>query len=135
MNRRQFFGMTAAAVVAAGLPLSVLPNRTIFLPPRGGLWLPRMRQIEQYLINNDSLAMRWDMAWITLRGTKEQAYLLEEPGISGLEQISIDPATLAAMKENKREFARQVLAKKVPLGARVIEVPIPTGIGVWAAQV
>lgn len=63
MNRRQFFGMTAAAVAAAGLPALVLPERTIFLPPRTG-WFPeklRMREIQQYLINNDSLATRWDV--------------------------------------------------------------------------
>lgn len=40
MNRRQFFGMTAAAVAAAGLPALVLPERTIFLPPRTG-WLSK----------------------------------------------------------------------------------------------
>jgi hypothetical protein len=136
MNRRQFFGMTAAAVIAAGLPLSVLPERTIFLPPRGGLWLPpRMRQIEQYLINDDSLRMRWDMAWITLGGKMEQAYLLEEPSTSGLEQVSMDASTFAALKGHRREFARECLARKIPPGARVIEVPIPKGIGVYAAHV
>jgi hypothetical protein len=36
VNRRQFFGMTAAAVAAAGLPAFVLPRKTIFLPPKGG---------------------------------------------------------------------------------------------------
>lgn len=39
MNRRQFFGMTAAAVAAAGLPLCLLPERKIFLPPRQK-WVP-----------------------------------------------------------------------------------------------
>lgn len=135
MNRRQFFGMSAAAVVAAGLPLSVLPERTIFLPPRGGIWLPRMRQIEQYLINDDSLRMRWDMAWVTLGGKIETAYVLEEPGTTGIEQVSGDPRTLAALKEHRREFARECLARKVPIGARIIEVPIPKGIGVYAAHV
>lgn len=94
-----------------------------------------MRQIEQYLINDDSLRMRWDMAWITLAGEKQQAYLLEEPGTTGLEQINSDPATLAALREHRREFAREYLARKIPLGARVIEVPIPRGIGVYAAHV
>lgn len=135
MNRRQFFGMTAAAVIAAGLPLSVLPERTIFLPPHGGLWLPRMRQIEQYLINDDSLRMRWDMAWVTKEGIKEQAYLLEEPGMSGLEAVSMSAADSKRMKDCHREFARECLARKVPRGARIIEVPIPKGIGVYAAQV
>lgn len=135
MNRRHFFGMTAAAVIAAGLPLSVLPDRTIFLPPTGGIWLPKMRQIEQYLINDDSLLMRWDMAWITKEGKTEQAYLLEEPGMTGLEAISMSAADSKRMKDFHREFARGCLMRKVPPGARVIEVPIPKGIGVYAAHV
>jgi hypothetical protein len=134
MNRRHFFGMTAAAVVAVGLPLSVLPERTIFLPPNGGVWLPKMRQIEQYLINDDSLRMRWDMAWVTADGQREQAYLLEEP-MSGLEQIGMGPGELALLKQHRREFARECLTRKVPRGARIIEVPIPRGIGVYAAHV
>jgi hypothetical protein len=63
MNRRKFFGMTIAAVAAAGLPALVLPERTIFLPPRAG-WFPealRMREVQQYLINTDTLATRWDV--------------------------------------------------------------------------
>lgn len=63
MNRRQFFGMSAVAVAAAGLPALVLPERSIFLPPRTG-WFPeklRMREVQQYLINTDSLATRWDV--------------------------------------------------------------------------
>lgn len=63
MNRRHFFGMTLAAVTAAGLPTLVLPERSIFLPPRTG-WFPeklRMREVQQYLINTDTFATRWDV--------------------------------------------------------------------------
>lgn len=135
MNRRQFFGMTAAAVVAAGLPLSVLPERTIFLPPHGGVWLPRMRQIEQYLINIDAYRMRWDMSWVTRSGQKEQAYVLEDPAPTGLDGIRMDLDTLDALRAQRREQTREYLARQVPFGARVIECPIPKGIGVYAAQV
>lgn len=66
MNRRQFFGMSAAAVALAGLPAIVLAERKFFLPPRGG-WIERglvMREIQQYLINDDSMPMRYDSAWM-----------------------------------------------------------------------
>ena len=65
MNRRQFFGMTATALAAAGLPLALLPEKTIFLPPANG-WPQtplRMREIRQYVINNDTMPMRYDVAW------------------------------------------------------------------------
>lgn len=39
MNRRKFFGMSVAALTAAGLPLALLPERTMFMPPRFG-WRP-----------------------------------------------------------------------------------------------
>ena|SRR6185437_16836595 len=105
MNRRQFFGMSAAAVALAGLPAIVLPERKIFLPPRGG-WFPayRMREVEQYLINNDSLAMRWDMAWI-LDGEYVQHYVLEEPSAAELLAAGGEQPFLA----ERREFARKML--------------------------
>ena len=62
MNRRHFFGMTAAALIGAGLPLSLLPERSIFLPPRGG-WYPsdlRMREVIQYSVLDDKLFVRHD---------------------------------------------------------------------------
>ena len=62
MNRRHFFGMTAAALIGAGLPLSLLPERSIFLPPREG-WYPSdfvMREVIQYMINADAHAVRHD---------------------------------------------------------------------------
>lgn len=58
MNRRHFFGMTAAAVAMAGLPSMVLPEKTIFLPPRWG-WKPAqlgagyMREMQQFCIDED----------------------------------------------------------------------------------
>jgi hypothetical protein len=62
VNRRHFFGMTAAALIGAGLPLSLLPERSVFLPPREG-WYPSdfvMREVIQYDINGDALAIRHD---------------------------------------------------------------------------
>lgn len=42
MNRRGFFGLLGAAVIAPLVPVPdlLLPTRTIFLPPRGG-WIAR----------------------------------------------------------------------------------------------
>lgn len=61
MNRRKFFGLTAATVAALGLPEIVLPERQIFLPPRNG-WYGnlRMREVDQYVINLDAVMRRYD---------------------------------------------------------------------------
>lgn len=80
MNRRQFFGMSAAAVALAGLPALVLPERSIFLPPRFG-WQPYklgdgyMREVEQYVINTDSLAYRYDAVGADLWGREVQFHV------------------------------------------------------------
>lgn len=133
MNRRQFFGMTVAAVVAAGLPLSVLPEKTIFLPPRGGLWTPlRIREVEQYIINNDSLAMRWDVAW-ELNGERGQAYSTVSP-LSGLEYTAMSEAERLKYREWHREMARQHLARFIPAGAKPFPPKLPNGL-VYAAHV
>lgn len=73
MNRRDLFKsiMGTAAISAGGIAL-VESTATIFLPPRQGWWQPelRMREVQQYLINTDELAMRYDMAWAVLGGVK-----------------------------------------------------------------
>lgn len=58
MNRRQFFGMTAAALAGYGLSELLLPRRTLFLPPAEG-WVTNdyahVRYAKQYTILNDSI--------------------------------------------------------------------------------
>lgn len=66
MDRRGFFKILAATAAAAiVLPEIWTPSKTIFLPPRQGWWQPPMimREVQQYLINTNELAMRYDMAW------------------------------------------------------------------------
>lgn len=66
MDRRGFFkALAGTALAAAVLPEIWTPTKAIFLPPRLG-WFQtplRMREVQQYLINTDSLAMRYDVAW------------------------------------------------------------------------
>jgi hypothetical protein len=62
MNRRKFFGMTVAALTAAGLPLTLLAEKSIFLPPSCG-WYPsdlRMREVIQYSVIDDKLFIQHD---------------------------------------------------------------------------
>ncbi len=130
MNRRQFFGMTAAAVAAAGLPALVLPERTTFLPPRLGWFQPpmRMREVQQYFINEDALAMRWDMAWITALGEYEQHYYALSTPRPWTEGIPEELRTLV------REDVRAELIAKIPRGARMVELELPRTVH-WAAYV
>lgn len=134
MNRRHFFGMTVAAVVAAGLSPLVLPDRTVFLPPRGG-WLQKpwqIREVEQYLINNDSLAMRWDIAWITPDGEYAQYYVLEEP-ISGLQATQLGSEGIRKLRETLREAARVHMIAKIPRGSKAVQLKLPPTV--YAAYV
>lgn len=80
MNRRQFFGMTAAAVAAAGLSPLLLPEKIIFLPPRWG-WKPSqlgsgyMRQVSQYMINRDEFCWRYDALARDIWGKEHQHFV------------------------------------------------------------
>ena len=99
MNRRQFFGMTVAAVAAAGLPALVLPEKKLFLPPRDG-WFQtpmRMREIRMYCINDDSLPTRFDAVWIDRGGERHQRWV-QFPPISGLEALQ-DPQIYDRQRE------------------------------------
>lgn len=109
MNRRHFFGMTLAAVAAAGLSPLVLPERTIFLPPRTG-WFPeklRMREVQQYLINTDTLATRWDVLITAGDGDHYQV-------TQSIDHWIKDPVERADF----REFVRRGMTRKLDALAR-----------------
>jgi hypothetical protein len=81
MNRRKFFGMTLAGLAAAGLPAILMPEKTLFLPPKYG-WKPhligdfQMREVCQYLINLDELlSWRYDAIGRDIWGTDHQLYV------------------------------------------------------------
>lgn len=118
--------MTAAAVAAAGLPALVLPEKTIFLPPRGGWWAPqlRLREVEQYTINDDALWLRYDAAWETLLGDRVQAYCGPFP-LSGLDAIHLGEEGMLKYRQECAEQARVVLARMKPFGGRQVELPLP----------
>lgn len=128
MNRRQFFGMTAAAVASAGLPALVLPDKTIFLPPRGGWWAPhlRLREVEQYTINDDALWLRYDAAWKTLLGERVQVYCEPFP-LSGLDALYLSEEGMLEYRRECAEQARITLAKMKPFAGIQVELPLYNG--------
>lgn len=73
MNRRDLFKFAGLGAAALLVPT------TYFLPPSGG-WIQRLkiRKTEQYLINLDAMAFRYDAAWDTPSGPK-QCYVMTEP--------------------------------------------------------
>lgn len=106
MNRRQFFGMTAAALASAGLPLTLLPEKSIFLPPING-WPQTpfvMREVRQYLINNDTMPMRYEIAW----GVNQ--WHVDFPEIQWSLQLT-NPKLFHELLENQRSIARQTFER------------------------
>jgi hypothetical protein len=102
VNRRKFFGMSAAALIGAGLPLALLPEKTIFLPPKSG-WPQTslvMREIRQYLINDDSMPMRYDVAW----GVNQ--WHIDFPELQWSLQ-HMNPKLFDQLLENQRAVARR----------------------------
>lgn len=69
--------MTVAAVVAANLPAWVLPEKTIFLPPKWG-WHPSrlgagyMRELSYYDLRSDSIIWRYDTKGRDIWGAETQ---------------------------------------------------------------
>lgn len=130
MNRRRFFGMSVAAVLAAGLPLSVLPERKLFLAPAGGFWtgLP-MRESAQYVINQDACLGRFDVQWVTAAGEREAAWINEYGPITGLQLLGMEEGQRRLSWENyfgrHRESARERLGRLIPAGARVVKPNCP----------
>lgn len=129
MNRRQFFKRLAAtAALSAGGIALVEPAKTIFLPPRGGWFVPlRMREVEQYLINTDSLAMRWDVKWMLPNGDIQQAFV-EEDSDSTLKYNQMGEQAWRELIEFRRENARTCLANMVPADAKLLLPPLPNGL-------
>ena len=128
MNRRHFFGMTLAALAAAGLPALVLPERTIFLPPRQGWWTPKLalREVEQWTINDDTLWLRYDAAWLSLLGEHVQAHC--DFPLTGLDSMSLTPEGMAELRTGFANSARDALARYKPFGGSPVELPLPRGI-------
>lgn len=126
MNRRHFFGMTLGALAAAGLPAILMPERTVFLPPKNG-WHPHalagmyMREVEQYDINSDCMHFRYDAVGRDIWG--------------GEQQFHVDMKNLPD-EARRFELARMVIGNRfqadglaaVPIGqSKQFTLRIPTG--------
>ena len=122
MNRRQFFGMTAAAVAAAGLPALVLPERTLFLPPKFG-WKPSqlgagyMRAVEQYVINFDEMHYRYDAIGRDIWGKEYQFHV-----------DTTRPSADLASRIIAERFKDDGLIAIPPSAARQFQLRIPAGV-------
>jgi hypothetical protein len=84
MNRRHFFGMTAAALVGVGLPLSLLPERSIFLPPRQG-WYPSdfvMGEVIQFGLSVNQFVVRHDAHFEGAQGSRQPYTLAYLPDLA-----------------------------------------------------
>ena len=117
--------MSATALALLGLPSILLAEKTIFLPPKGG-WLPRdmcMREVQQYLINNDAIQLRFDMAWKTLKGDIVQ-YHVQTPSLFELSYQSGIFSTPEILRSH-RESARSRIAQEIPFGAQMVQLPLP----------
>lgn len=132
MNRRQFFGMSASGILLAGLPAMVLPERTIFLPPRFG-WTPSkllpgdMREIEFYEVSHDVMLVRYDAIGRDRSGREYQFHVDMSPpkthGIDGMEEL-LQRRTLAKrMIEDK--FAHDNLIAISPGDAKDFRMKLP----------
>jgi hypothetical protein len=76
VNRRGFLrnlGLTAAGVLVAE---DLLSTKTFFLPPAKGWYQGiRMREVQQYDINNDWMPIRHDAAWLLPNGEIKQYHV------------------------------------------------------------
>ena|ERR1700685_57769 len=125
MNRRGFLKLAAAATAlsAGGIALIETP-KTFFLPPRGGWWAPtfEMRECEQYLINLDAMAYRWDAAWLDSNGEKQQFNVLGAPQDANRETFLFlrhqrEQAYLALDRMRRRHGLTQEVRLPLPSGA------------------
>lgn len=121
LTRRQFLSAAGSALALAATAEIIIPKRSIFLPPRRG-WPLQMREVQQYLINDDALVMRWDVAFEGTDGKREQ-YWLQGPEMTGLQLVNIDPNRYI---EESREMARAFFETKIPIRARPVRLPLPS---------
>lgn len=125
LNRRQFFGMSAAAVALAGLPSIVLPDRSIFLPPRRG-WFQqiRMREIQQYCINTDSFPLRWDVAWEYVPSGGGQFYfILDSLPYPGVKAVPADQ--LEYFRDMARDHFKKIYEREQLWNSKQITLQLP----------
>lgn len=104
MDRRGFFkALAGTAIAAAVLPEIWTSSKAIFLPPRGG-WFQSplvMREVRQYVINIDSMPMRYDVAWDVYQ------YHVDFPEIQDWHRLQMNaPALYAQLLEEQRRIAR-----------------------------
>jgi hypothetical protein len=132
MDRRSFFKTLASGIAVAATGIELLPSsKTIFLPPRHGWWQPplRMRELQQYLINTDSLPMRYDVRWDKPSGDMIQYHVHFEqyPKLTGPD--CLPPSDVL---EHQRQTARDVFERiEREHGFKRIhqvELPLPRGI-------
>lgn len=149
MNRRHFFGMTAAALIGAGLPLSLLPERSIFLPPREG-WYPSdfvMREVIQYNIGADCFAVRhdvpferdgipiqpWTLAYLSPSAVKTERIIpLNAPDMKVPDMHTFDDEVLRMLRRNAREkFAQMAFNAGFDAPRKLLPLPdcnLPYGV-------
>lgn len=127
MNRRQFFGMSAAALAAIGLS-EMLPAKTIFLPPRFG-WGPTrllpgcIREAGQYDINNDEMIWRYDVIGV---GSASEHKVTSVPLGASTINYRMTPEQARASLQGYLE--RYNLVAIPPMSGEFFHLPLPSGI-------
>lgn len=145
MNRRHFFGMTAAALVGAGLPLTLLPERSIFLPPKCGRYPSDfvMREVIQFSLSADKFIIRYDAPFEGPQGprqpftlvdlpdsavyTRGKLPLLNDANVFVPEVWRFDERILRELRQNARDkFARSAFLSG--WGASKVLLELPHGV-------
>jgi len=131
MNRRKFFGMTAAAIAAAGLPAWVLPEKTVFLAPKYGwkLWeVPLgdgyIRMVRKYSINTADYFVRYDVLGINLLTNTEVQYCVETGNPTGW--VLDHPYDIK--RQIERAFERDGIAAIHPKCAKKFRLELPASV-------
>ena len=136
MNRRKFFGMTAAALVGAGLPLSLLPERSVFLPPRED-WYPSdfvMREVIQFDLSRNKFMIRHDVMFddhgkplqnFIARYIEDSAVINNPDGMTvGDTPFTFNDKALQCLRRNSRnEFALSAFANAYETPKILLRLP------------